>query len=73
MSAPLPPPGVEPVLVCCLDAQGRPQWGSNLPIPNINLLCDSIKQDILTGRVKSGSPILPPSNGDISQVNRLKA
>lgn len=67
------PDGQVPILVCWLDAQGRPQWGSSLPVANINLLCDSIKQDILTGRVKTGPQVVAPSNGDIAQVNRVKA
>lgn len=62
----------KPVFMLTMDAQGNRKWHSQLPVHLLNLALDLVKQDLLAGRTTDAPAIVPPTNGDVQIVNRIK-
>lgn len=56
-----------------LTAEGKPVWTCrDIPLAVLNLLLDTVKLDILTGKVtQQATAIVPGTNGDLDAINRL--
>ena len=62
-----------PVFILFMDDQGNRKWNSKLPVPLLNLALDLVKQDLLIGKTTANDPaIVPPTNGDISHISRVR-
>lgn len=60
------------VFVLRIDPKGQLSWNSTLAAPLLNLALDRVKAGIIAGQVKEENAIVPPTNGDVNAVRRLR-
>ena len=58
------------ILVVSMDEQGGISWNSSLSVPLLNLLLDRVKADVVAVKTTPASPIVAPTNGDLTAITR---